>query len=43
VEVKDPRPGKEKLKPLVDRFSSESNLRLVSVSTIERIIRETYI
>ena len=34
-----PRLGKEKLKPLVDRFCLERNLKPVSVSTIGRIIR----
>ncbi|MDW8094276.1 MAG: hypothetical protein RMI63_04505 [Caldimicrobium sp.] len=34
-----PRIGKEKLKPLVDRFCRERGIALVGVSTIGRIIR----
>ncbi|MCS7199758.1 MAG: hypothetical protein NZ850_05360, partial [Caldimicrobium sp.] len=33
-----PRIGKEKLKPLVDRFCRERGIVLVAVSTIGRII-----
>ncbi|MCS7199136.1 MAG: hypothetical protein N2327_00110 [Caldimicrobium sp.] len=34
-----PRMGKEKLKPLVDRFCRERGIALVAVSTIGRIIK----
>ncbi|MDW8094390.1 MAG: hypothetical protein RMI63_05100 [Caldimicrobium sp.] len=34
-----PRIGKEKLKPLVDRFCRERGIALVAVSTIGRIIK----
>ncbi|MCX7873322.1 MAG: hypothetical protein N2327_02655 [Caldimicrobium sp.] len=34
-----PRIGKEKLKPLVDRFCWKRGIALVAVSTIGRIIR----
>ncbi|MCX7873412.1 MAG: hypothetical protein N2327_03115 [Caldimicrobium sp.] len=37
--IEHPRIGKEKLKPLVDRFCMERGIALAAVSTIGRIIK----
>lgn len=35
-----PRLGKEKIKPLLDEFCSQNNLKTISISTIGRIIKK---
>lgn len=39
IREKHPRIGKEKIKPLLDRYCKDRNIKTVSISTIGRIIR----